>query len=181
MPKNATVLIIRHGEKPDSGPGLSVAGQARAQAFSVFFQNPLTHRGAAKIHFLFAAADTPESHRSRLTLEPLSRALGLAIDSEARDHQEIAEDLLQDAEYDGSTVLVCWHHGDILEFTKSLGVNPEALPPEANWPPVWPAEVFGWTLELRFDESGRVVPSQTSCANQRLMYGDHGKNPPLIG
>ncbi len=181
MPKSATVLIIRHGEKPDSGPGLSVAGQARAQAFSAYFQNYLTQQGPVKFDYLFAAADTAESHRSRLTLEPLANALGLTIDSEARDHQEIVEDLQQDIEYNGSTVLVCWHHGDILDFTRALGVNPEALPLEANWPSLWPAEVFGWVLELAFDESGRVVPSQTRCLNQRLMYGDHGKNPPVIG
>jgi len=32
MPGSATLFLIRHGEKPDSGTGLSPAGQKRADA-----------------------------------------------------------------------------------------------------------------------------------------------------
>jgi hypothetical protein len=181
MPRKTNVLIIRHGEKPDSGPGLSASGQARAQAYAVYFQNYAINSSPLKLGFLFAAADTPESHRSRLTLEPLARALGQEIDCEHRDHQEIVEDLLQDAEYNGSNVLVCWHHADILALAADLGVNTSALPPESNWPAVWPNEVFGWLLQVCYDEHGDISPSQTFCLNQRLMYGDHGQNPPVIG
>lgn len=37
---DATVLVVRHGEKPDSGTGLSPAGEARAQAHVVRRERP---------------------------------------------------------------------------------------------------------------------------------------------
>jgi len=36
---DATVLIIRHAEKPDSGTGLAPAGEVRAQAYIGYFQH----------------------------------------------------------------------------------------------------------------------------------------------
>jgi hypothetical protein len=39
MPASATIFLVRHGEKPDSGTGLSPAGQARADAYVKYFQN----------------------------------------------------------------------------------------------------------------------------------------------
>jgi hypothetical protein len=180
MPRNTNVFIIRHGEKPASGPGLTTAGQARAQAYAVYFQHYAINANPIKLNYLFAAADTPESHRSRLTLEPLAQALGLKIDSELRNHQEIVEDILQDQEYNGSNVLVCWHHGDILALGADLGVNASTLPSESTWPTIWPDQVFGWLLQICYDEHGQIVPSQTRCVNQRLMHGDHGQNPPVL-
>jgi hypothetical protein len=180
MPRNTNVFIIRHGEKPESGPGLTIAGQARAQAYAVFFQHYVIGSSVITLDYLFAAADTPESHRSRLTLEPLAHALGKKIDCEHRDHHEIVEDILQDKEYNDANVLICWHHGDILALSVDLGVDASVLPPASNWPAVWPAEVFGWVLQISYDAHGKIVPSQTLCTNQRLMHGDHGQNPPVL-
>ncbi len=180
MPRNTNVLIIRHGEKPESGPDLTDAGLARAQAYAVYFQHYAIGGHPIKLNHLIAAADSPESHRSRLTLEPLAQALGLEIDCEQRDHQELLEDLLQDQEYNDANLLVCWHHGDILALAKDMGVNEHALPAESNWPAVWPGQVFGWVLQICYDEHGRINPSQTLCINQRLMHGDHGQNPPAL-
>ena len=180
MPRNTNVFIIRHGEKPESGPGLTAAGQARAQAYVIYFQNYAINAIPIKMDYLFAAADAPESHRSRLTLEPLSKALGEKIDCEHRNHQEIVEDLLQDREYNDANVLICWHHGDILALCVDLGVDASVLPAESKWPAVWPNEVFGWVLQISFDERGKINPSQTLCMNQRLMHGDHGQNPPRL-
>ncbi len=178
MPQNTNVLIMRHGEKPDSGPGLSPAGQARAQAYTIYFQIQSIFSDPIELDYLFAAADSPDSHRSRLTLEPLSNAIGKNIDCEHRDHKELVEDILHDSEYNHSNVLICWHHGDILELTAALGVDAAHLPPESSWPALWPADVFGWLLRVSYDDRGNVVPSRTRCINQRLMYGDCGRNPP---
>ena len=97
MPKSTTVLIIRHCEKPPTGTGLTVAGEERSRAYPIYFQKNLTNGEPIKLDFLFAAADTPESHRSRLTLEPLAHELMLKIDNEHRDHREIVEDILDNS------------------------------------------------------------------------------------
>ncbi|HEX2204032.1 MAG TPA: hypothetical protein VHG91_12065 [Longimicrobium sp.] len=183
MPRNTTILLIRHAEKPASGPKLSAGGEARAQAYSVFFQGYPVDGAPVRPRFLFAAADSDASHRPRLTVEPLASALRLEINDKHadKDYAEVARHLLDHPKYDDATVLVCWHHGEILQLAQALGADAGVLPPAAGWPPHWPGEVFGWVLQLRYDGAGRLVPGQTRCTSQRLMYDDCGQEPPLTG
>lgn len=52
---NSTVYLIRHGEKPDSGNGLSTAGQQRAQCLRSVF-------GASSTYQIgYIMAQTPKS------------------------------------------------------------------------------------------------------------------------
>jgi hypothetical protein len=180
MPRNATLLLMRHAEKPPTGTELAVAGQARAQAYVVYFQH-LTSAGGpiAPPRHLYAAADSPTSHRSVLTLAPLAQALGLAINAThaARAFQELADDLLQSGKYDEATTLVCWHHHQLLPFARALGVDATRLPPQAHWPAAWPDAVFGWLLQLRYDAAGELIPAETCCVSQCLMYADAGQEP----
>src|SRR6516164_11509611 len=66
---DATILIIRHAEKPLVGTGLSAEGEVRAKAYVSYFQN--FRIGSKPIHldYLVAADDSEHSQRSRLTLE----------------------------------------------------------------------------------------------------------------
>ena len=179
MPKNTNILMIRHGEKPHSGIGLAVAGEERAQAYVIYFQNYSLNSNLVKWDYLFAAANSSESHRPSLTIQPLATAIGLDIDAKHKDkdYQKVADDILQNSKYDGSNILICWHHGEILDLAAALGAN--GLPPASNWPtPPWPKDVYGWVLQLCYDADGNIDPSQTICLNQKLMYDDHGKNPP---
>ena len=179
MPKNTNILMIRHGEKPDSGTGLAVPGQERAQAYVIYFQNYSLDSNLLKLDYLFAAADSSESHRPKLTITPLATAIGLDINAKHKDkdYQKVADDILQNSKYDGSNILICWHHGEILDLAAALGAK--GLPPTSDWPtPPWPKHVYGWVLQLCYDADGNIDPSQTICLNQKLMYDDHGKNPP---
>ena len=81
MPANTNILMLRHAEKPDSGTGLAVSGQERAQAYSIYFQNYSLNSLVIKLDFPFAAANSSESHRPRLTIEPLSKAIGVEINA----------------------------------------------------------------------------------------------------
>ena len=183
MPNSTTIILIRHAEKPESGIALAVAGQERAHAYAVYFQNYALNSSPIKFNYLFAAADSEESHRPRLTIEPLAQAIGLGIDNKHKDkdYQKVAADILQNSKYNNSNILICWHHGKILELAETLGVDPSKLPKESQWPsPPWPNEVFGWLLQVCYDESGTIIPSQTLCINEQLMYNDYGKNPPAF-
>lgn len=174
MPKNTNILMIRHAEKPDEGVFLSVAGQERAQAYTIYFQNCAIDGKPIKINFLFAAEDSNDSERPRLTIEPLSKVLNLEINAKYKDHkyQELADHILQDNKYDSSNLLICWHHGQILQFAQALGVKPDELPAEP-----WPGDVFGWLLQISYDSDSNIVTSKTKCINQQLMYDDYGKDP----
>jgi hypothetical protein len=184
MPKNANVLMVRHAEKPASGNGLAVAGQERAQAYAVYFQNYAIGGSAIKLNYLFAAADSDESHRPKLTITPLSEAIGLSIDAKHKDkdYAAVANDILGKSKYDNSNILICWHHGEILALGKLLlgSFVPSSAPP-TNWPDgkkPWPENVYGWLLQISFGSDGSITSGQTFCINEQLMYDDYGLSPP---
>ena len=172
MPKNATILIVRHGEKPDAGIGLAPAGRERALAYVGFFAGYAPQR-------LFAAANSTESCRPQLTILPLASALGLPIDdaTEDKDYAALAAQIVSDPTCAGATSLICWHHQHALSLAGAFGVVPSALPKSATWPAQWPGDVYGWLLLLVSDDQGNVDTSATRCINQKLMHDDHGQDP----
>jgi hypothetical protein len=180
MPTNASILLVRHAEKPETGTGLAPAGQARAQAYVAWFQNYAIDGTPFRPKYIFAAADSDDSHRPRLTMTPLAKALGLTIDDKHKDkdYAQVADDLLHHPRYNGSDVLVCWHHGEILDLAAALGASVGTLPPSANWPAKWHGDVFGWVLQLVYGADGTLVPARTVCLSQRLMFDDCGQQPP---
>ena len=166
--RNAAVLIIRHAEKPESGPTLSPVGQARAKASVAYFKNFVVDGKAMRPESLFAAADSAASHRPRLTIEPLGKALGLKIDG--RFNEKLSDDLVRALRTrpHGRCILIAWRHGGIPNLLSALGADPAMLLPEGKWPDA----VFGWVIVLRFDHEGRLIPSETKRISEKLMPGD---------
>ncbi len=76
---NNTVLIVRHAEKPAEGTGLTPMGEARAQLYAKYFQPFQEEEISVSVDCLYAGADSKNSIRPRLTLEPLSKATGLPL------------------------------------------------------------------------------------------------------
>lgn len=165
---DATILIIRHAEKPGSGSGLSAEGQARAEAYVQYFQDLRLNGQRLHLDYLVAADDSEHSQRSRLTLEPLAHALGLKPDLrfQARRPQDLAWELRSRPH--GKALLVCWHHREIPALLEELGVDPDRLLPHGQWPD----KQFGWVLRLSYDQQGQLVRSQTKRIKQHLMPGD---------
>ena len=126
---NATVLLIRHAEKPEEGTGLTPTGEARAKAYAQYF-NPLKLQSETlKLDAIFATADSKHSHRPRSTVEPLAQALGLSVNTSYKDddYQSLVNALR--ARNEGKHVLVCWHHGMLPELLQALGADPNTLLP----------------------------------------------------
>lgn len=167
-PKNAIVLIIRHGEKPESGPNLSLAGQQRAKAYKHYFRKFTVDSKLLCADAVFAAKDTKDSHRPRLTVEPFARAENLKVDARFSSDQtgELATALR--ATEQGRRILVSWHHTDIPDLLRALGADPKSLLPDGKWPD----SVFGWVLVLRYDEDGRLIPATTKRIEEHLMPDD---------
>lgn len=163
---DTTVMIIRHAEKPESGPGLTPEGEARARAYVGYFQHFSVDGEPMVPNALYAATDSKSSMRPRLTITPLSQALGLPIDDRFADKQtkEIADALRMEAH--GNHVLIAWHHGEIPKLIHELGGDSAALILGDKWP----SEVFGRMVVLQYDHKGRLFSSQV--VDEDLMPDD---------
>lgn len=158
------ILMVRHAEKPAQGTGLTPEGQRHAEAYADFFTHYRLGGRVLRADALFAAKDSENSMRSRLTFTPLAAALKLPLDSshEGKNFAALAA-LLRGAEFGGKNILVCWKHGEILQFAEALGVQPAKLPASAHWPAKWPDGEFRWVLQIVLDASGAINPSFTLC------------------
>ena len=167
-PKNATVLIIRHAEDAGSGHGLSPRGQERAEAYKNYFQNFTVDSTRRKPDAVLVAADSKQSHRPRLTVEPFAKAAKLPIDSRFGNKQPtgLADELR--ANHQGKVLLICWHHGQIPALLRALGAAPERLLPNGKWPKA----VYDWVIVVSYDENGRLVPESTRRINEHLLPGE---------
>jgi hypothetical protein len=166
--RDAVVLVIRHAEKPETGNDLSPAGVERANAYAHYFETFQMDGKPLKLDSLFAAHDSKKSNRPRLTLEPLSRALHLPLDSSFKDKApEILADELKSRPH-GTNILICWHHGKIPDLLGDLGADPSVLLPEGKWPD----NIFNWVIELRYDHQGRLIPADCKRVNEALRPGD---------
>jgi hypothetical protein len=166
--RDAVILIIRHAEKPETGPDLAPAGAQRADAYVNYFKNFQLDSQPLKLDCLFAAADSKNSHRPRLTLTPLSRALKLPLDTrfKDKDFQSLANDIQSTSH--GKHILICWHHAAIPDLVRALSADPARLIPDGKWP----AGVFGWLIELRYDHDGRLKAGECRRINEQLMPDD---------
>lgn len=154
---DATVIVIRHGEKPAHGAGLSPQGQARAAAYAREFA-PLSLDGQTwQPQHLLASRDSRHSRRETLTLAPLSQTLGLAEDDRFAEGAESALAAELRAHPGGQQILICWHHGAMPQLLTALGADPASVLPAGRWP----AAVFDWMIVLRYDAAGHLLPGRS--------------------
>ena len=148
---NNTVLIVRHAEKPAEGSGLTPAGVARAQQYVRYFE-PFRENGMSlSIDALYAGADSEKSMRPRLTLEPLSRATGMKLDSSIGTKEPEALVKLLRTQPHGAHPLISWRHEQIPALVKAFGGSANLVPNGK-----WPDEVYDWVLVLTFDRAGKL-------------------------
>jgi hypothetical protein len=167
-PKDAVVLIIRHAE--DGGPGRDLAprGKERAEAYKTYFLNFTVDSKRLEPTVIFAAKDSKQSHRPRLTVEPFAKAAKLRIDAHFGNNQsaELAAALRTTEQ--GKVILISWRHGDIPDLLRALGAKPEDLLPRGKWP----GSVYDWVILLSYDKEGRLIPASSRRINEHLIPGD---------
>ena len=136
------ILVMRHAEKSADplDPNLSQAGRERAQKLASYIPNSF-----GKPDFLFATAASKHSLRPIQTLQPLSNATGVQIDSSFadQDYGALAYEIQNKPQYDGKRIVVCWHHGNIPSLARALKAQ------DGDYPDPWNHETFN--LILRFD------------------------------
>ena len=169
--QHTVIIIIRHAEKPDTGDGLSPAGDARANAYVDYFKHFAVNSNVIHFDCLFAAKDSHESKRPRLAIKPLSKALHLDINTDFKDDEyaKLADEL-HSGHYNDKNILVCWHHGKIPKLLADLGADPGQLLPNGKWP----EDVFGWVIILEYDQQGNL---NAAVKDENLMPGDEAKPP----
>ena len=146
-----TVLIIRHAEKPEVGNALTPAGEARARAYISYFE-PFHEEGwNVRADSLFAGTDSESSIRPRLTLEPISKATGLSLNTSVGTKEPEKLVALLRTQPHGSHPLIAWRHGQIPALLHAFGASPTLLP-EGKWPD----GTFDWVIVLQFDRNGAL-------------------------
>src|ERR1044071_5965148 len=167
-PNNSVLLIIRHAENPANGHGLSPRGEERAKAYRNYFQNFTVDGKHREPQAIVVAADSKQSHRPRLTVQPFAKAANLPIDNRFANKQpaDLAAELR--ANYQGKVILICWHHGQIPALLRALGADPATLLSSGKWP----RDVYDWVIMISFDENGHVIPERTKRITEHLLQGD---------
>lgn len=166
--KNEVILIVRHAEKPESGDGLTEAGEKRAKAYIGYFKNYKVYGQPLKLEHIFAAMDSKKSHRPRLTVEPLAESLKMKLDTRFTDKEPdvIAKELKTHTF--GHEILISWRHGEIPALIEALGGDAKKLVPETKWPDA----VYDRVIELHFDSTGKFDPATSKMVKEHLMPGD---------
>jgi broad specificity phosphatase PhoE len=136
---------MRHAEKPDDpmNPDLSAAGYVRAERLADYI--PATF---GTPEFLFATALSTHSARPVETLTPLSKQIGVAIDSTfaEQDYGALAEEVLSQPQFTGKLTLICWHHGNIPPLMRALRAKAD------EFPDPWNPQIFNLILQLEYAE-----------------------------
>jgi hypothetical protein len=153
---NNTVLIVRHSEKPENGIGLTPLGEARARFYAKYFE-PFQEEGLSiYVDSLYAGADSKNSIRPRLTLEPLSKATGLPLHLNVGTKDSGALVLELKTEAHGQHPLIAWRHGEIPTLLAAFGASPEKLLPNGRWPD----DVFDWVMVLTMGPDGVLTSAK---------------------
>jgi hypothetical protein len=134
----ATVYLIRHGEKPSSGNGLNAMGMQRAQCLRTVF-------GASSPYNIgHIMAETPQSGlfsvpffptyhfepnifsdgsqaRPYDTVLPLSEDLGLIVDTSCQRDDSACVQNVVDSYTGAGNILICWEHDALTNIVQQLG------------------------------------------------------------
>ena len=167
-PKNAVVLIIRHAEDGGTGHDLAPRGHERAEAYKNYFLNFTVDSKRLEPAAIFAAKDSKQSHRPRLTVDPFAKAAKLKIDTRFGNNQsaDLAADLR--ANQQGKVILICWRHPYIPALLDALGATPKTFLPNGKWS----GAVYDWVILLSYDQDGRLIPGSSRRINEHLLPGD---------
>ncbi|KAH6885932.1 hypothetical protein B0T10DRAFT_563913 [Thelonectria olida] len=130
-----TVYLIRHGEKPDDGNGLSVQGEMRAECLRNVFGSSSKYN----IGHIMAQAYKSSGKRQRpyLTVLPLAGDLDLTVDTSCdRDDNDCVVDVVEG--YDGNgNILICWEHDELNNIAEALGADDVDNYPDDRYDIIW--------------------------------------------
>ncbi|KAL5594481.1 hypothetical protein BROUX41_001413 [Berkeleyomyces rouxiae] len=156
-----TVYLIRHGEKPKNGNGLSAKGVQRAECLKGIFGKNSNYN----IGHIMAQRPKKDGHRKRPydTVKPLADELGLKVDTSCkRGDMDCVKHTIKHYKGKGN-ILVCWEHERLTQIVKTLGLK------HKHHAPKYPSNRFDiiWTDPPGYEKLDDVT--YESCP---AMYSD---------
>lgn len=146
------IILLRHADKTDDAEDedLSEAGQARAEHLATYI--PQTF---GKPDFIIATSHSKHSNRPRETVQPLADTLGMNVmhDFENRDFADLIQEIFDDPDFKGKTLVICWHHGNLPAIAALLGA------PAGSYPDPWPEDAYNLVLDLQYDPNSGSAPT----------------------
>lgn len=146
------IIIVRHAEKPISRqPHLALRGRMRAIGLSKLLPK------IVKPDFVFASTSTKHSARPYQTIRFTANKLELSISTKFSDTEikKLVKELKK-KEFEGKTILICWHHGMMPKLIRELGH-------ESPYEP-WPEDLYDRIICIDADGIKNLP--------QRLLFGD---------
>ena len=149
------VVIIRHGEKPETGDNLSCQGESRAlQLASVLYQKfnkpdysyvPSLALGKSITHARMFQTITPFAVKYNLTINGKF---------DTNDYSDIAESVLKKT----GTVLMVWEHSAISSLAEKLGVKKAPSWDDNDFDSIWIITYPNGKAVLTSDKEG-ITPA----------------------
>lgn len=146
------IVIIRHAEKPASRqPHLAVRGEMRALGLAKLLPK------IVKPDFVFASTSTKHSARPYQTIRPTADKMRLDVSTMYADKEtkKVVKDFRK-KEFEGKTILICWHHGMMPKLIRELGH-------ESPYEP-WPEDLYDRMINIDADGITNLP--------QRILFGD---------
>jgi hypothetical protein len=158
------IVIVRHGEKPETGDNLSCQGQNRALALPAVLMKKFGRPGLAYVPKLETDASTKHA-RMFQTVTPFAVQQDLTVNSkyDEEDVTGAAQDVLKQT----GLVLMVWEHSQIRPLAMALGVKD---------PPSWKKEDFDsiWVVT----PSGGTAKLSTTAEGLKPSAKCNGSGPP---
>jgi hypothetical protein len=160
------VVIIRHGEKPDSGDNLSCKGQYRALKLADVLTKQIGKPDFTYVPTIGTGKSSTTNVRMFQTVTPFAIKHNLKVNSAFKEANVTAA--ATDVLTRRGLVLMVWEHSNIPPLARALGV------PAGQVPAKWGKHDFDsiWTVEFEQSASGGL---------QLLTFDTKGKegiNPP---
>jgi len=171
MAQPALVVLMRHGHKdlpagsPESNYNLSPTGQRQALQLGERLPACMGLRPSSlRLASYGFNLETGKNARSYQTLVPLAVASGrnIRVFADAEEASEaIGQRLLQEREYDGTTVVIAWEHRRLPQLARGLGWRTMPAVDNGDFDSLW-------LLRYRQDDP---VPQVRVESQSRLLAG----------
>ncbi len=158
----STIFLIRHAEKPSSGPELSERGWERAKALPMLFsRQDFSNYGTPACLIGMNKKKVDGSVRALQTLKYVSDFFHVPVTDLFNKDQdkEMLHFVMTAPECNNRLVVISWEHNGLEGIATDLGVKPAAK---------WPGDVYDrvWVIDWK---NGQV---QMQSLPQRLLEGD---------
>jgi len=149
------IVIIRHGEKPETGDNLSCQGESRALQLPAVLYQKFNKPDYTYIPSLGLDKSTTHA-RMFQTVTPFAVKYNLTINSkfDKNDYSNISENVLKKT----GTVLMVWEHSSIQSLAEKLGVKSPPSWDGKDFDSIWVITYPSGKAELSPDKEG-ITPS----------------------